>query len=61
MSPNDELRQDIEDLYDEFLKGNIQDFWEAEFIQDVTVRFEEGHSFSEKQLDKIEELVDKYL
>ena len=41
-------------------EGEIGNDWEVDFIASVVERFEKGYNFSDRQLDKIDEIHGRY-
>lgn len=54
-----ELKQQISDLYLLSLEGELNE-WESNFIEDMQEKFDKGRSFSEKEVDRIEQLYDRH-
>ncbi|HAR38159.1 MAG TPA: hypothetical protein DCS09_06075 [Porphyromonadaceae bacterium] len=47
-------------LYDLYQRGDIKGEWAEKFILDMHDKMKQGHSFTEKQVAKIEELFEEY-
>lgn len=47
-------------LFDQVARDFIDDEWEAKFIIDIHDKLEHGCNLSQKQIDKLEELFERY-
>lgn len=48
------------DLYNEMSHGRIDDEWAEEFIENVYNRLQNNQSLTDKQIEKLEQLHEKY-
>lgn len=61
MPENEELEDQLKELQAAALDGAVQNKWEFEFIESVVERFEKGISFTERQLEVVQDLYEKYI
>lgn len=54
-----ELKKQISELYSMHLEGELSE-WASNFIEDMNKKFEKGWSFTERQVEKIEDLYEEY-
>jgi hypothetical protein len=52
----DEIRQQLEDL-----NGAKLTKWETEFVESLTEQYDEGHNFSGRQLEILNEIYEKHV
>jgi hypothetical protein len=58
--PNEELKEQINELYSMCLDGDIQDVYDYNAIWDFKSRFDAGRLFTGPQVEFIERLYEKY-
>lgn len=60
-TPNADLEEQVEQLYDHLCNNEHGNAWEQDFLTDIYKRFiEQSMSLTEKQVEKIEELHAKH-